>query len=117
MKKIKKIVLAIAFTLSFFCFSSVYAQTDIQKYITIQVFESTGSNSEMIVVDNNSEVTIIKLEKINFSKYGETFGKNIVKINREINKWTENGYKILTYDKVPASTGNFAITNIILVKD
>lgn len=114
-----KTILYTAICIAFIGIQNATAQTEGgQQHITIQVFEPIiGAVPEMLVIDNNGEITSTELNKVNLRKYKETFGENALIIHKEINKWTKNGYEILTYDKEPPSGGDYFITNIILVKD
>lgn len=53
----------------------------------------------MFVIDNNGKIISSELEKVSLRNYSETSGKNTITVHNEIKKWTEIGYKILTYDK------------------
>jgi len=86
-----------------------------QQVVIIQVFEPLiGVTPGMIVVDNNGESTFYELEKVNLRNYEITFGKNLITVHSEIKKWTDKGYKLLTFDK---ESGDYHTTTIVLVKD
>jgi hypothetical protein len=116
MKKLK-IVLLVIFTVGLHGFNSVNAQAESsgQQFVTVEVFEPfMGANPEMIVIDSKGKMTSTELEKVSLKKYSETFGKNTVTVHHEITKWTEKGYKLLTYDK---EAGDYILTTIVLIKD
>lgn len=117
MKKIKLILILLS-AISLFGVNSVNAQADNeQQFVIIEVIESViglAVKPEMFVIDNNGKIISSELEKVSLRNYSETSGKNTITVHNEIKKWTEIGYKILTYDK---ETGDYLLTTIVLVKD
>jgi hypothetical protein len=102
-------------TMLFMGMTNIHAQEKESQTVIIRIFENPVSKSRMYVTPPNGETQIIQLDSPKLGNIDETFPKNDVILQSQINNWIKQDFHV---DGMTSYLyGDAHIIMVILTKD